>query len=247
MTNNIQPTNDRSQSKAASVWSRAILRGVRANDLAGKAGEIGAELEERLVRGDYRFGEKLSIYNFAEEFGASRQPVASAVQYLATVGYLEIIPQVGCHVVSPSVQDVQDFYVLFARTEALIAHFAAERHTAPESDDLMAIAEELALNPFETNADRRMMADGISDFHDRMSAMARSPILVDRISNFRRIFRFYLSQDRSEVRNVSGQPVKMNVLRKRVASEIQARNIAGAEASMTEYILNDLSDWARVV
>lgn len=231
----------------ASTWNRTILRGVRANDLAGKAGEIGAELEERLVRGSYRFGEKLSIYTLSKEFGASRQPVASAVQYLATIGYLEIIPQVGCRVVSPSLQDVEDFYVLFARTEALIARYAAERHQAREAEELLAIDYELFLNPFESSADRRVMADEISHFHDHMSAMARSPILVDRISNFRRIFRFYLSQNRAELKSLSGKPDKMNMLRKRVAGAIQNRNSADAEAHMEEYILDGLLDWARVV
>lgn len=242
-----QDSNTRAKGYVTSIWNRAILRGVRANDLAGKAGEVGAELEERLVRGSYRFGEKLSIYTLSKEFGASRQPVASAVQYLATIGYLEIIPQVGCRVVSPSDQDVEDFYVLFARTEALIARYAAERHEAREAEELLVIDNELSLNPFESIADRRAMADGISQFHDHMSAMARSPILVDRISNFRRIFRFYLSQNRAELKRLAGKPDKMNMMRKRVASAIQERNIADVEAHMEEYILDGLLDWARVV
>lgn len=242
-----QNSNPTAKDYATSVWNRAILRGVRANDLAGKAGEVAAELEDRLVRGTYNFGEKLSIYTLAEEFGASRQPVASAVQYLATIGYLEIIPQVGCRVVSPSIQDVEDFFALFARTEALIARYATERHSASEVEELLAIDNELSINPFETNANRRAMADGISHFHDQMSVMARSPILVDRISNFRRIFRFYLSQNRADLKSLSGKPDRMNMLRKQVASAIQARNVADAEAHMEEYILDGLLDWARVV
>ena len=56
-----------------------MVRGLRPNDLSGKAGDIAAELEERLERGEFRFGETLSIYALAEQFEASRQPVASAV------------------------------------------------------------------------------------------------------------------------------------------------------------------------
>ena len=74
--------------------------------MSSKAAHI-TELEERLVRGTYRFGEALSIYTLAEQFGASRQPVASAVLYLRSVGYLEIIPQVGCRVVAPTNADLQ--------------------------------------------------------------------------------------------------------------------------------------------
>ena len=247
MTQSEHSPHSRGANAVGSAWNRSILRGVRANDLSGKAGEIAAELEERLVRGDYRFGETLSIYSLAAEFGASRQPVSSAVLYLGTIGYLEIIPQVGCRVVSPSSQDVQDFYVLFARTEALIARFAAERHEAIEAEELAAIAEDLSLNSFQSSYDRRAMADGISIFHDRMSAMARSQILVDRISNQRRIFRFYLSQNRGESRNLSGPPQKMTALRKQLTAAIQSREVNQADSLMEQYILDDLQDWTRVV
>jgi len=232
---------------SGSGWSRAIVRGVRANDLSGKAGEVAADLEERLIRGEYRFGETLSIYALATQFEASRQPVASAVLYLRSVGYLEIIPQVGCRVVSPSGQEVHDFHVMFSRTEAVIARFAAERYAGTEGDGLLALAEELAGNPFRSSHDRRAMADGISIFHDRISAAARSPLLVERISNLRRIFRFYLSQDRVRPDPFSGPPERMNQLRIELAKAIQGRRSMQVEQLVEDYILNDLEDWARVV
>lgn len=232
---------------SGSGWSRAIVRGVRAHDLSGKAGEIAAELEERLISGNYRFGETLSIYTLASQFEASRQPVAAAVLYLRSVGYLEIIPQVGCRVVSPTSQEVGDFYVLFSHTEAVISRFAAQRHEGQEGEELVALAEELAANPFKTSYDRRAMADGISIFHDRISAMARSQLVVERISNLRRIFRFYLSQSRVRPDPVSGPPTHMNQLRIDLAQSILARKRMEAGSRTEEYILNDIDEWARVV
>ena len=234
-------------SDPGSGWSRSIVRGVRANDLSGKAGEVAAELEERLVSGRYRFGETLSIYTLAEQFEASRQPVAAAVLYLRSVGYLEIIPQVGCRVVSPRPQEVEDFYCMFSRTEALISRFAAERHQGGEAQELLTMAEGLAANPFKSSYDRRATGDGISLFHDRISAMARSPLLVERISNLRRIFRFYLSQNRVRPDPVAGPPQRMNRLRIELAKAIIARQAQQAEHCTESYILKDLDDWARVV
>lgn len=231
----------------ASGWNRTMVRGVRAHDLSGKAGEVAAALEERLIRGQYRFGETLSIYTLAEQFDASRQPVAAAVLYLRSVGYLEIIPQVGCRVVSPSPREVEDFFALFSRTEGLICRFAAERHAGDEAAQLLEMAEGLAANPFASGADRRRMADGISLFHDHISAMARSPLLVERISNLRRIFRFYLSQQRSAGSDASGPPRRMNQLRLRLVQAIAARQGEQAEARTQDYIAHDLTDWARVV
>lgn len=240
-TTHSRPTPD------ASGWNRAIVRGVRPNDLAGKAGEVAAELEARLMRGDYRFGETLSIYALAEQFDASRQPVASAVLYLRSVGYLEIIPQVGCRVVSPSAQEVLDFHLMFSRTEALIARFASERHEGTEGEELLMMAEDMAANPFASTRDRRAMGDAISIFHDRISAMARSRLLVDRISNLRRIFRFYLCQHRVRPDPVSGPPERMNQRRVALAQSILARNSDAIEAQVENYIFNSLDDWQRVV
>lgn len=234
-------------STSGAGWSRAIVRGVRGNDLAGKAGEIATVLEERLITAEYRFGQLLSIYTLATQFTASRQPVAAAVLYLRSVGYLEVIPQVGCRVVSPSPEEVQDFYALFARTEGLIAHFAAQRCSEEEGRQLVALANELAANPFRSIYDRRAMADGISIFHERISTMARSPLLVERISNLRRIFRFYLCQSRIPGGRPSAAPQHLNALRLQLASAIAEHRHETVEALVQSYVLDALDDWAIVV
>lgn len=236
-----------SSSSSGSGWHRAIVRGVRGNDLSGKAGEIATVLEERLITAEYRFGQLLSIYTLATQFTASRQPVAAAVLYLRSVGYLEVIPQVGCRVVSPSADEVLDFYALFARTEGLIARFAAQRCSDDEGRQLLALAEELAGNPFRSAYDRRAMADGISIFHDKISAMSRSPLLVDRISNLRRIFRFYLCQSRVHGEPPTSAPQRLNALRLELASAIAGHRHDAVEALVQAYVLDAIDDWAMVV
>lgn len=231
---------------ASSGWNRAIVRGVRGNDLSGKAGEIATVLEERLITGEYQFGQSLSIYTLATQFAASRQPVAAAVLYLRSVGYLEVIPQVGCRVVSPPPEEVLDFYALFARTEGLIARLAAERQADGEAQSLLAMATEMAGNPFRTPYERRAMADGISLFHDKISAMARSPLLVERISNLRRIFRFYLCQSRPRPHQPGGPPSHLNQLRIELAQAIAARRADAVDALVNAYVLDALDDWATV-
>lgn len=232
---------------ASTSWRRTMVRGLRPNDLSGKAGEIAAELEERLERGEYRFGEALSIYALASQFNASRQPVSTAVLYLRSVGYLEVIPQVGCRVVSPSEQEVADFYLLFAHNEAVIAQLAAERWQAEEADQLLELAREMSVNPLKSRADRAQMADDISIFHDQISAMARSPALVERVSNFRRLFRFYLCQGRDSSTRKARVPSRLNTFRISLATKIRDRNIDELAPVANDYILEALKDWAIVV
>jgi DNA-binding GntR family transcriptional regulator len=52
-----------------------------------------------------------------------------AMKRLAHEGFLEILPQVGCRVATPSVSDVHDFFTLFAAVEGCVTRLAAERRS----------------------------------------------------------------------------------------------------------------------
>ncbi len=209
----------------------------RSRDLAGKAGEIAAVLEDRLIAGEYRFGETLSIYALADQFDASRQPVAAAVSYLRSIGYLEVIPQVGCRVVSPSAQEVIDFYRMYGRVEAVLAGLAAERNEGSEGGDLVALAEELVQRPFSTPEERWVYGEGVTEFLKQIGRMARSTTLVERISGLRRLSRFYLWQG---PRGYQPDPVTtayINASRIELAQAIAARDVAAAERLANDHVL----------
>ena len=116
---------------------------------SGKAGEIVAALEHRLITGYYRFGDSLSTNLLAGDFEASRQPISAALNHLRGLGYLKIVPQVGCQVVSPSPQDIDDFFSMLAKIESLIAGLAASRFVDNEADLLLEIAEHIKHTPFD--------------------------------------------------------------------------------------------------
>ena len=109
-------------------------------DPSGKAGRIAAEMERRLMLGEYHFGEPLSATQLARQFDASRQPVFAAIAHLRSSGYVEVIPQVGCRVVSPSPVEIGDFFVALGKIEGAAASFAARRYElGDEAEALLAI------------------------------------------------------------------------------------------------------------
>ncbi len=77
--------------------------------------------------------------------------------------------------------------------------------------------------------------------------MARSPVLLDRISNLRRIFRFYLCAKRVRPDPAGGPPERMNQLRLDLAKAIYSRDSTKAERLTEQYIFGAIADWARVV
>ncbi|MDP1752448.1 MAG: GntR family transcriptional regulator [Reyranella sp.] len=109
--------------------SEALWRGApRLHDLAY------AYLKGLLLGGGLDPGDQISSEAVGRVLSISRAPVTDAIRRLSVEGLLEILPQVGCRVVSPVPAEVKDLYELFGATEGVIARLAAERRSAVEAD-----------------------------------------------------------------------------------------------------------------
>lgn len=203
-------------------------------DMSGKTGQIAAEMERRLVLGDYHFGEPLSVTQLACQFDVSRQPVTAAIAHLRSLGYVEIIPQVGCRVVSPSASDVADFFVALGKLEATAASFAARRYQDNEAEKLIAVADAREPATLNTQAERQAYIDSIFDYHVHLWAMSRSPALEARVSNLRRLATFYLWQGTPRMLPTTAHLLIME--RIDVARAIMARDAVRAEILMEKHI-----------
>ena len=108
---------------------RHILESLESEDsrLTGKAGRIYEALEKDLLTGRYKFGADISAPELAKRLGVSRQPVMAALSQLRAAGYVTITPQVGCRVVTPTTEEISDFFRLFGAMEGVMARLAAER------------------------------------------------------------------------------------------------------------------------
>lgn len=91
-----------------------------------------------LLEGTLAPGDKLSVVDLADQLQCSRVPIMEALKRLEREQLVTIVPQVGCRVVTPSVADVGDFFVLFAAVEGAVAALAAQRRDA---DDVVQFRE----------------------------------------------------------------------------------------------------------
>lgn len=114
------------------------LAGLRRHDLAY------AYLKALLLDGGLEPGEQISSDGVGRALAVSRAPVSDAIRRLAMDGLLEVVPQVGCRVVTPVPAEVADFYELFAATEAVIAGFAAVRRTDGQATAFRQLLVELS-------------------------------------------------------------------------------------------------------
>lgn len=201
---------------------------------SGKAGEIAAELERRLMLGAYRFGESLSIIQLAQQFDASRQPVSMAISHLRSIGYVDIIPQVGCRVVSPTPAEIEDFFLAMGKTEGLVAGFAARRHEGDEARVLAGIAGRSTPAQLDSPIGRTAYIRTVNDFHDQIWLMARSPTLEGRIARLRKLSIFYLWQGAPKLAPVAAR--RLNAERAEIAGVIAERDAERAERLMERHI-----------
>lgn len=161
--------------------------------LSGKTGAICDEIEARLLRGQYRFGQEIFVNDLVKEFGASRAPVMAALNYLRAEGYLTITPQVGCKVISPTLSEIEDFVFTFSRVEGAIASMAAKRHYANEIALLDETQQKIRrIAPKKGQQITQPYVDLIADFHRQIHDMCHSQFAGDRATRNWRVLDFFL-------------------------------------------------------
>ncbi|MDB5699774.1 MAG: transcriptional regulator [Alphaproteobacteria bacterium] len=203
-------------------------------DPTGKAGQIATIMEQRLMLGAYQPGEMLSFNMLADEFKVSRQPVSVAISHLRASGYVEVLPQVGCRVVHPSLPDIVDFFTVLGKIESTVAAMAAKRHEPNEGKLLLKLDPPQKLSNMAAIANRRAYIAYVDKFHDMLWKMARTPLLESKIAGLRRLSNFYLWQGMPTLAPSAAKTLISE--RTEIAKAIVARDSRRAAALMERHI-----------
>ncbi|WP_299685213.1 GntR family transcriptional regulator [uncultured Tateyamaria sp.] len=103
-----------------------------------RANQIAKTLEQSVVAGEFRDGERLDELKLAEQFHVSRTPIREALQVLVTSGMAEQIPRRGVFIRQPGPVELMEMFETMAELEAVCVRLAATRMT---DDDLDALAQ----------------------------------------------------------------------------------------------------------
>lgn len=96
-------------------------------DSASQAGRAFIGLRQLLLRGEFERGERLSEIPLADRLGMSRTPIRLALERLAHMQLLEVVPTGGFAVHEFTIDDVHDAIQLRGVLEGTAARLAAER------------------------------------------------------------------------------------------------------------------------
>ncbi|GAB2968398.1 GntR family transcriptional regulator [Amycolatopsis acidiphila] len=194
-----------------------------------KTDQIYKALLTQLLEGRHQFGEILSTYELATEFGVSRRPVMDAVMRLAAAGFISIIPQVGCQVTIPDERKVRDHFAVAGILEGAGARLAAL--TATDSQ-LAEIREMLVRGngPAKQN-DALAFAGANRDFHSAILAAGGNRRLAELAMDTWDLNDFYLQKNR-----LSTDLAKAQAEHTEIAKAIEHRDADRAGKLMEQHV-----------
>ena len=182
-------------------------------------------LEEAILEGDLKPGERLRAEALAQRFGTSRTPIREALLQLEAQGLVDVEPNRGAVVRSFDRDDLFDLYQLRALLEPRAAALAAPRISEQDIEALHALCE----------AEDHMAAN--EAFHRIILEAAGSPRLLDAMraaTGIPRTFRSVFWHDER-------QREESLMCHRRLVAAFNARDAELAEAVMRMHILGAIA------
>jgi len=139
--------------------------------------EVVARLRHEIVEGVWRPGTRLQERVLTQRFGISRSPLREAYQVLAAEGLLEITPNRGAVVSSPSPRLILENYVLLSALEVLAIELAALKATDAQIDQVLAAND--AMKRAAKRADQSAFLHANNEVHRELVAASGNRPLID--------------------------------------------------------------------
>ena len=196
-----------------------------------RADQVTEKLEQLILDGHYRPGEKLREQALADELGVGRAPLREAIRTLEGRRLLERTPRSGVQVVGLSIEDLEQILITREALEGMAARQAAENMTVAEVNALRsaALALEVAPDP-AANAVYRSGPD--NDFHRLIARGSRNQwlegLLIRDVYSLLRIYRVQAAR-RPDVSDRQAE-------HQAIIERIHARDGDGAEAAMRAHL-----------
>ena len=104
---------------------------------------IAEVMRERILKGEYKIGEKIKETHVAEELSVSRTPIRKAFKQLEQEGLIEYIPNRGCFAKGFTRRDIEDVYAIRKALEELTTEWAVSRITDKDIAAMEARCDEM--------------------------------------------------------------------------------------------------------
>ncbi|MBU7573215.1 MAG: GntR family transcriptional regulator [Hydrogenophaga sp.] len=132
-------------------------------------------IRDMIVHGDLASGERINEMELCEVLGVSRTPIREALKVLAAEGLVELLPNRGSRVTTPSTDEIVNLFAVIAALERLAVETVTLQASVPALVKLRALHDEMLQRYAEQDRDRYFELN--HRIHETIIAMADNPQL----------------------------------------------------------------------
>lgn len=192
--------------------------------------EIADIVRERILKGEYRIGEKIKENQIATELKVSRTPIREAFKQLENEGLIDYIPNRGCFAKGFTRQDIEDIYAVRKALEVLAVEWAVSRI---DDEQLAELQRQSDLMEFYTaRKDSKRVLEINADFHDIIYNAAGSRFMAQVLRSYKE----YIEQTRKVLYYEQDCLTDIFSEHREILEAIKRRDSAGAKAAMARHL-----------
>ena len=144
--------------------------------------QVFSKIEEDIINGRYKEGQKVTESMLSNELGVSRTPIRESIRRLELEGLIDIIPNKGIVITGVTREDIEDIYDIRELIEGLATRKAAIKMNEVDHEKLKEIID---LQEFYTMKDNiKGLVKMDSEFHKLIFKCSGSKTLNHTLSMF---------------------------------------------------------------
>ncbi|WP_010525945.1 GntR family transcriptional regulator [Nesterenkonia sp. F] len=198
-------------------------------------------LENAIVDGRHRPGDRLDPTRLEEEFGCSRTPVREALQALERSGLVQIRPKQGTYVTELGLSELAERFEVMAELEGMAARLAARRIGIAELAALDEAVAECARHADAGDADGYYYAN--ARFHATLYDSCGNEYLSRQVHQLKRTLQPYR---RLQLR-VPDRMRRSLAEHRTIAAAVRAGDAGTAEDAAREHVLVQVTEFSQLV
>ena len=155
--------------------------------------EVVDIIRDRILKGEYKIGEKIKENQIATEFKVSRTPIREAFKQLETEGLIDYIPNRGCFAKGFTRQDIEDIYAVRKALEIMAVEWAVSRISDKQIVELKAQLELMEFYTAKKDSDKVLELN--STYHEIIYDAAGSRFMAQILRSYKE----YIEQTRKVI------------------------------------------------
>ena len=192
--------------------------------------EIVDIIRDRILKGEYKIGEKIKENQIATELKVSRTPIREAFKQLENEGLIDYIPNRGCFAKGFTRQDIEDIYAVRKALEILAVEWAVNRIT---SEQIQSLQDQSDLMEFYTaRKDSKKVLEINTDFHDVIYNATGSRFMAQVLRSYKE----YIEQTRKVIFYEQEYLEEIFEEHKAVLMAIMSKDAEAAKEAMAKHL-----------